>query len=224
MLDLARAIVPRRAKRYLRERRRRALFEQAMDRLARADPLSSAHFPAALAHQLVVGWANEKMSASEEFLQAIFRYAGESKGPILECGSGLSTLVLGLAARRSRQRVSVVRAALARFDIRNVELCESPLLNYGDFEWYDPPTQELATEFSLVICDGPQGTTPGGRYGLLPVLGSHLRTGCVILLDDATRAGEQQVLARWHDEMHVSHEVFGSTKPFARLLMPPASY
>jgi predicted O-methyltransferase YrrM len=232
ILDLARAVVPRRAKRYLRERRRRAQFDEAMHRLARSDPLSSGNFPAGLAHQLVVGWANEKMSASEEFLQAIFRYAGESKGPILECGSGLSTLVLGLAAKRNRQRVwsleddpfwaSVVRAALTRFDIRNVEVCESPLRNYGDFEWYDPPKQRLATEYSLVICDGPQGTTPGGRYGLLPVLGSHLRTGCVILLDDATRAGEQQVLARWQDEMHVSHEVFGSTKPFARLLMPPA--
>jgi predicted O-methyltransferase YrrM len=234
MLDLARAVVPRRARRYLRERRRRALFDQAMDQLAHPDPVPGGSLPAALAHQLVYGWANEKMSASEEFLQALFRYATESPGPILECGSGLSSLVLGIAAQRSGQRVqsleddpfwvSVVRSALARFDIDTVEVCASPLRNYGDFQWYDPPRHKLSTDFALVVCDGPQGTTPGGRYGLLPVLGQHLRSGCVILLDDATRAGEQEVLARWTDELHVSHEMFGSTKPFARLLVPPASY
>jgi len=234
MFDLARAVVPRRARRYLRERRRRALFDQAMDRLARPDALSGGGLPAALARQLIYGWANEKMSASEEFLQALFRYASESPGPILECGSGLSSLVLGIAAQRTGQRVwsleddpfwvSVVRSALARFRIDTVEVCASPLRNYGDFQWYDPPRDKLSTDFALVVCDGPQGTTPGGRYGLMPVLGQHLRSGCVILLDDATRAGEQEVLARWHDESHVSHEMLGSTKPFARLLVPPASY
>jgi predicted O-methyltransferase YrrM len=234
MIDLARAVVPRRARRYLRERRRRSLFDQAMGRLARPEPLSGGSISAALARQLVYGWANENMSASEEFLQAIFRYACESPGPILECGSGLSSLVLGSAAQRSGQQVwsleddpfwvSVVRSALARFDIDTVEVCASPLRNYGDYEWYDPPRQKLPTNFALVICDGPQGTTPGGRYGLLPVLGQHLRSGCVILLDDATRAGEQQVLARWRNESRVSYEMFGSAKPFARLLVPPTCY
>jgi len=232
MLDVARAVVPRRARRYLRARRGRAVFDEAMRRLTHAEPQSAPSLSIALAHQLVLGWANEKMSASEEYLQAIFRYAGEAEGPILECGSGLSTLVLGIAAQRNGQRVfsleddplwfSIVRSALSRYGISNVEVCRAPLRNYGDFEWYDPPRDRLSTDFALVVCDGPQGTTPGGRYGLLPVLGKHLRSFCVILLDDATRDGEQQVLARWHDEMHVSHEVFGSTKPFARLLVPPA--
>jgi predicted O-methyltransferase YrrM len=232
MFDLARAVVPRRARRYLRQRRRQALFDQAMQRLAHPDSASASGISTALARQLVSGWANEKMSASEEFLQAIFRYARKSPGPILECGSGLSSLVLGIAARRTGQRVlsleddtfwlSVVRAALARYGIDNVEVCAAPLRDYGDFQWYDPPRAQLATDFSLVICDGPQGTTPGGRYGLMPILGQHLRSGCVILLDDANRAGEQEVLARWRDELHVSHEMFGKAKPFARLLMPHA--
>jgi len=232
MMDLARAVVPRRARRYLRERQRRSLFDQAMERLARPGPLSDGNLSPALARELVYGWANEKMSASEEFLQAIFRYACESPGPILECGSGLSSLVLGCAAQRTGQKVwsleddpfwvSVVRSALNRFEIDAVEVCASPLRNYGDYEWYDPPRPRLPADFALVICDGPQGTTPGGRYGLMPVLGQHLRSGCVILLDDATRDGEQQVLARWRDERRISIEMFGSAKPFARLLVPPA--
>ncbi len=232
MLDVARTVVPRPVRRWLRQRPRRALFDQAMHEFARQTP-ARAGLSAPLVRQLIHGWANEKMSASEEYLQAIFVQAGESPGPILECGSGLSTLVLGVAARRSGQRVftleddpfwaSVVRAALARFDIDTVDVCAAPLRNHGDYEWYEPPRQRLPDDFALVICDGPQGTTPGGRYGLLPVLGPHLRSGCVILLDDAMRDGEQQVLARWDDELHVSHEVFGNVKPFARLLVPPAA-
>ena len=231
LFDIARAVVPMRAKRYLRQRQRRALFDRTMREFV--NPRSGLHLSAALARQLVHGWANEKMSASEEFLQAIFRYAGEADGPILECGSGLSTLVLGVGARRSGQRVwslendpmwvSVVRAALARFAIDNVTVCAAPLHDYGDYEWYAPARRELATDFALVICDGPQGTTPGGRYGLMPVLGPHLRSGCVVLLDDAGRAGEQDVLARWSDELNISHEMLGSAKPFARLLMPSES-
>jgi hypothetical protein len=197
MLDMARAVLPRRAKRYLRERWQRALLDNGMERLARSDPLARTGLSSSLARQLIVGWANENMSAGEEFLQAIFRHAGEAKGPILECGSGLSTLVLGIAARRSGQRVwslendpfwvSVVQSALNRFQIDNVKVCQAPLRNYGRFEWYDPPREQLAAGFALVICDGPQGTTRGGRYGLMPVLGSHLRKGCMILLDDAAR-------------------------------------
>lgn len=233
ILDVARAIVPRRARRYLRQRSRRARFEAAMRRLIRADGNLGDTLPESLVHELVYGWANETMSASEEFLQAVFRHASRSTGPILECGSGLSTLVLGVAARSSGQRVwslendpfwaSVVRAALARYAITGVEICEAPLRSYGNFEWYELPHSHLARDFALVICDGPQGTTLGGRYGLLPVLGGNLRSGCVILLDDAARAGERQVLSRWGDEWHVSHEMIGGDKPFARLMVPGIS-
>lgn len=204
-----------------------------MRQLIQADGSLGETLPETLAHDLVVGWANEAMSASEEFLQAVFRHASRATGPILECGSGLSTLVLGIAARRSGQRVwslendrfwaSVVRSALARFAINGVEICEAPLRSYGNYEWYELPRNGLAKDFALVICDGPQGTTLGGRYGLLPVLGTNLRSGCVILLDDATRAGERQVLSRWGAEWHVSQELVGNNKPFARLMVPGIS-
>jgi hypothetical protein len=170
------------------------------------------------------------MSASEEYLQALFRHASASRGPILECGSGLSTLLLGIAAQHAGQKVysledhsewlKVVRSALRRYKITSVELCLSPLREYGDYEWYDPPQAILPKDFALVVCDGPQGTAHGGRYGLMPVLGERLGSGCVVLLDDASRMSEQQVLARWDEELHISHEIFGTSKPYARLCMP----
>jgi predicted O-methyltransferase YrrM len=229
VVDLARALIPRRARRYLRERQRRPVLVGAMQRLQK----SSDGLAPAIARDLVYGWANEKMSAREEFLQALYQGACAAHGPILECGSGLSTLLLGLAAQKARQRVwtlehdafwaSRARAALERFGIDTVELCVAPLRSYGDYVWYDPPLACMPHNFALVICDGPPGTTPGGRYGLMPVLGAHLGPGCVILLDDATRDGEQTVLARWKRELNVSHEVVSGEKPYARLCTPALS-
>jgi hypothetical protein len=168
-----------------------------LTRLADSDLQAADGFPWPLARQRIYGWVNEKVSASEEFLQGILRHVTESTGLILECASGHSSL-FAIAARRSGQRVwslendplwrSVGRSALRRFNIGTVDVCAAPPRNDGDFEWYDPTRQKLPTDFSF-MCDRPPGLTPGGRYGLVPVLGQHVRSGCVILA--------RRCVARW---------------------------
>ena len=69
------------------------------------------------------------------------------------------------------------------------------------YSWYDAPLKELPEQFCLVVCDGPAGDTPGGRYGLVPVLGPRITSGCVILLDDAERAPEREALLRWSETL-----------------------
>jgi hypothetical protein len=76
----------------------------------------------------------------------------------------------------------------------------SPLVSYGDFDWYAPPLKEMPSKFSLVICDGPPGTTKGGRHGLVPVMGDRLSSDCIVLVDDALRSGERQLIRRWETE------------------------
>ena len=64
----------------------------------------------------------------------------------------------------------MVQAALTRFHIDNVNICEARLRSYGSFEWYAPPRQQLPTDFALVVCDGPQGTTLGDDMALCQFL------------------------------------------------------
>ncbi len=68
----------------------------------------------------------------------------------------------------------------------------------------------------MVVCDGPPGgsKTPGGRYGLLPVMKPHLKPGCIVLLDDTGRAAEKKIIARWAEEMGTSYRIEGVKKPF----------
>src|SRR5712671_6211054 len=49
-----------------------------------------------VARDLIYGWGNDAWSASEDYLLACLKYALLTDGPMLECGSGLTTIVLGI--------------------------------------------------------------------------------------------------------------------------------
>jgi predicted O-methyltransferase YrrM len=188
--------------------------------------------PRAVLSQLFYGWANEDFAAEPEFLAAIVDAARRTRGPILECGCGLSTLVLGVEADKRGLKVyslehdshwaRLTRRALKRQGIGCVTVIVAQLRNYGAFMWYDPPRSELPSDFSLVVCDGPPHTTQGGRYGLLPVLYAHLEAGGEILLDDVARDEDRRILDRWISEFGVHSTIEGVEKPFARLRLPPS--
>ena len=164
--------------------------------------------------ELQKGWSNEGMAAQEEYLEAVARYAMDAKGPILECGSGLTTLLLGVIAGSRGVDVWTlehspdwhlrVSDTLKRNGISGVNNCLVKLKDYGEFTWYDTPLSTMPGSFSLVVCDGPPGTTKGGRYGLIPVFKDRLPRGTTILLDDADREAESRAMAQWSAEMKIS--------------------
>jgi hypothetical protein len=93
-----------------------------------------------------------------------------------------------------------VRSVLESLGISTVHLHLTPLRRYGDFDWYSLPLGSMPHTFRLVICDGPPGTTRGGRYGLLPVMRTRLPKGSLVLLDDTARPEEQELIQRWATE------------------------
>jgi hypothetical protein len=198
---LAPAPLKRAAKEALQDRK----FRNAIKRVA---DLTSGVVPDRdLLSDLTSGWGNEGFAAQTDYLEEVCKHGAQTNGPILECGSGLTSVMLGLlAGRRGVQTWSLehvpewgarVMNMLERFEIPNVQICSAPLRSFGEFEWYSAPLMEMPNEFQLVICDGPPGATVGGRYGLLPVIGERLPAGSVILLDDASRPGEVAALQRW---------------------------
>jgi hypothetical protein len=223
-----RIVVPKIVRQHIRKLHRRYVFRRAVRRLLTVpqnmDP------PLNVLSDLIYGWGNEGFSAKHEYLTALFRYARNSEGPILECGSGLSTVLLGLVADTGGKKVwslehipfwaEKLKTVLRGHKIKSVELCVAALRDYGAYSWYDPPKHRMPSNFSLVVCDGPPGNTPGGRYGLLPIMGSHFKPGCVILLDDTKRVSESDIISRWAGELGATYDISGSDKPFATLVVP----
>ena len=190
------------------------IFRQAMREIAKLPP---DEIPSReLLKKLRLGWDNQGWDAKLDYFEEIARRAATTKGPILECGSGLSSLVMGyLAGRRNVEVWSLehnsdwhrrVSNVIKRHRVPKLNLCLAPLRDYGEFNWYDPPLAKMPEKFGLVICDGPPDLAHGGRYGLLPVLGDRIESGSVILFDDAREPGQPEVLERWAAESGVSVE------------------
>ena len=186
-----------------------ARFMAALEPLRR-DPDSFLAAGSAALEPLLEAWGNRRWAAWSDYLQIAMREALTAPGPILECGSGLSTLLLGCCAQAAHvglwsleeQPAWAARIAhlAQQLQLPAITLCPAPLRDYPEgFRWYAPPWERLPqAPFQLIACDGPAARhDPHSRYGLLPVMRPHLAPGAIILLDDGERDGEQAIAARW---------------------------
>ncbi len=178
--------------------------------------------------QLISHWSNG-WSAQSEYLTACFRFLSATDGPILECGSGLTTLVAAAIGKSVNQEREIwtlehhaewaktVQLRLDKFKLNNVNLITSSINNYHEgFAWYSPPLDTMPENFSMVICDGPPSDTKGGRVGLLPVCGDKLADNCIILLDDFGRQDERETAQYWCNNygFEIVEEMSGTTFGF----------
>lgn len=138
-------------------------------------------------------------AASRPLLQFLYRHIRRTKPQlILECGSGLSTVIMAEALRRNGTGNLVSLEHHVLFYDRSCRLLiEHGLDTWASIRfaplrngWYDA---ELPEGFiDLMLVDGPPGAAL--RYPALSKVNG--RVGMVVL-DDANREGEREVLARW---------------------------
>lgn len=125
---------------------------------------------------LFKNWGNV-FAAAPDLCFAVHLMAKEAQGPILECGSGLTTLVMALSTdqpihvlEHSPVWAQYVENKLNQYGIKNVTIHCQPMKDHGDNEWYDFPSD--LPEFDLVLVDGPPRCVnnkplKGGRAGVL---------------------------------------------------------
>lgn len=177
---------------------------------------------------LIYGWGNMGWSSFRDYSHAIVKYALQTSGPVLECGSGLSTIMLGIIANEKGFRVyslenspewaSHVKGYLQELDLTQVSVYTTPLKDYGGYQWYDLSLLEFTKGIQLVVCDGPPHDTPGGRYGLLPVMAPWLNSEAIILLDDYGRLEEQKIVSVWRQSYSLAVETQGMNDIYAMIV------
>ena len=149
--------------------------------------------------------------------QLLFVLQERKPRTILELGSGASTVIVARAlqvlgcppdlhiavdhdVRFLRNTVQLARAngvdRLVRF-----EHCPlAPLPGYP-LPWYANVSEAIGrSRIDLVIVDGPPASEPGterSREPALPMVRKFLAEDAVVILDDANRAGEGQILESW---------------------------
>lgn len=137
-------------------------------------------------------------------------------GPVLECGSGSSTVWLGHAVRRHGGRVIALehlapyaertRSLLEEHGLLDVvEVRHAPLMSQqvGEetWSWYAPESVADLHDIRLLLVDGPpQRTGPLARYPAVPLLAHRLRSDAWVMLDDVVRPDERAVSRRWVED------------------------
>lgn len=178
--------------------------------------------------KLIFAWGNPGWSAQQDYIETLIHYANYTNKLILECGSGLSTLLLGpIAKKRNIRMISFehcnewankVQRELNKYKLINNEILIRSLVNYGDFDWYDTNNLDMhIPDIGLCVCDAPPGNTFGGRKGFLYLFKNKVKTGTVILVDDTIREAEQKMIKEWENILSFDIIQKGTNDPHAIL-------
>ncbi len=134
---------------------------------------------------------------------------------IVECGSGLSTIICGYMAKRNEigHVFSLEHHKLFYETTKNsiklhgleeyVTLIYAPLtrimINDKEWLWYDLlEVQRNIDHIDFLIIDGPPGNTQkNARYPAIPVLINHFSEEISIVVDDSNRKEDRESIDRW---------------------------
>lgn len=130
-------------------------------------------------------WSND-LAGAPGLLMACHDIAKEGSGPILECGAGITTIILGLTGRQVYSLESdfmwyrKVRYYIEKFNLTNVHIQYSKLKEYGDYTFYDIEDLPTDVRFDLALIDGPCRAI--GRKGFYELFDTSEMT---LIVDDA---------------------------------------
>jgi predicted O-methyltransferase YrrM len=158
-------------------------------------------------------------AASADLLREVLEFVVARRPKVVvETGSGTSTIVIAACLERLREghlwslehlrgyaretRDQLVAAGLQdRATVVDAPLVETAL-DAGTWRWYDLSGLSSIDPIELLFVDGPPGDTgPLARYPALPMLLDRLAPGAAIIVDDAARPDEREMVARWSAEV-----------------------
>lgn len=204
-----------RSSRALHVRTRKAIDRAERRGFAQVEAMGWLRASLGLEHPLP---ATRGFAAAPDLLVELVRTLDRTRPQVVvELGSGVSTVVLAarLKALGSGRVIAVehdpdyarqTRDELAFQGLADVAtVIEAPLgpirVGEADRIWYQVPPGVLPSGIGLLLVDGPPAATgPLARYPALPLLRDRLAPGAVVLVDDAVRADEQEMVARWQAE------------------------
>jgi len=151
------------------------------------------------------GWDNH-WAASPELLMATYLMAKETDGEILETGSGISTLVLGMTGKKIHSLEHdyswylKVNKLLKKFKLDNVYQFHAPINRLTGF--YEMPP---FPDFSLALCDGPNIEIGRAAFYKMPEI-----QNATLIIDDA-----ETELKYINNMKDITVNTFGERRKFA---------
>jgi glycosyltransferase involved in cell wall biosynthesis len=152
----------------------------------------------------------------QDFIQHFIELVKENKpSTIVECGSGLTTLVGGymvknkiikhfISIEHEEQFYEATLNDLKKHTLEKyVTLLYAPLkrisINGEEWFWYNTDRFETTiNQIDILLVDGPPGQIQKhSRYPAFPLLKKFFHKNIVVVLDDSDRTDEKEIINRW---------------------------
>lgn len=181
-------------------------------------------FPDAVYLPPTRGWAG-----SPDFLLKLVELV-ITKSPkyVVELGSGVSSIVLGLALNKFSKgklvsidhEIDFTKKTQKFIEVnklnKTVDVKFCPLSEYQHdnaiWQWYDLSQVKFEQDIDLLVIDGPpRKLQEKSRFPALTILMEKLSPEATIILDDANRENEQEVLKDWElylNKYEVKYDLF----------------
>jgi hypothetical protein len=162
-------------------------------------------------------WRNP-FAAGPSMLATCYDLARELGGPVLETGTGLTTLVMAAAGvevhslEHDLDWAKKTTSFLTRYGMTNVKVHYAPLMPHPGGTWYTVPP-DLPAAFSIVVNDGPPRRF--GRDGLHLFLGDRIKDA-VWVADDMDDMDERAAFEAHTSAAGRAFTVFGNPGGDAR--------
>lgn len=145
-------------------------------------------------------WGNKEWASGIGMAMACLLLSRNTKGrQILECGSGLSTIIMATSGADvhslEHDPIWADRTICALKSLGlSATVHYSPIRNHGEYRWYE--SWPKLDNIGLLLCDGPPRLI--GREGL-SLIADRL-TKAVMVWDDAASTGTVAMIERWEKE------------------------
>ncbi|MEM6523791.1 MAG: hypothetical protein AAF693_08370 [Bacteroidota bacterium] len=163
-------------------------------------------------------------ASSPDFLNIVHKTIKDTNpSSILECGSGLSTLVIGYAIEdtecllvsleQSEEETQKTQRLIQQHQLNfKHRVYFAPLKEYGYGSWYDLEKISFPSSLDIIIVDGPYEK---GKYGIyrqhaIKILERYINKNTVIILDDANR--DKYIINMWKKQYSINVEYLPTEK------------
>jgi hypothetical protein len=176
-------------------------------------------------------WGDNLPASRVPYIRTSIAEAARAAGPILQCGSSLSSILIGALCHQAQARAKhlwilehdphwggVIRSWLEQYEISKAHVISAPAEQFDGFVWYVLDTSRLPDNFDLVLCDG-SAALPSSARGVMERISDRLDHRCVILARNARRPRDLKHLADWAKSVKAPFIIQDATEPYAKIAL-----
>ena len=184
-----------------------------------------------LTGKLFAAWGDTLTEERLAYVQQCLNEAVHASGPILQCGSGLLSILIGMICQHSdrpEKRLwvfehdphwgALARAWLKDRGIKHAHIISAPAEHFDGYVWYVLDPSRLPDNFALVLSEA-NSALPGSTRGVVTRMTKYLGNRCVILGRNARRPKDLKYLADWAKSQGAPFILQEGPKPYLKIAL-----